>query len=262
MPIKIVRALRPQDNVSTEQFQKLWREQIGPHVASLQTSLNLIKYVQIHRAKSELDDSIRTSRPNLVQSRPPFDIVEELYFDGTMDDFVANYSSESGSKAWKSLRESGIPYLDLSECHIYIVEERPFVLPGSPDNLIASEYNHVFKVVALVDALDGDRSIEYWGRSHAALTQRWAPSLGILKYVQNHLYYPPVLDKLAEDFGAMKAPCDICAIMWYNARHQSDETSQHGMIEIREDEDSGFMTPNSMMCFAGKEYIFVDRYRT
>jgi hypothetical protein len=261
MAIKILRALRQQKNITTEQFQKLWRQQVGPLMASLQTSLSVIKYVQNHRAPGEVDTSLRSARQNLVQEGPPFDIVEELYFDGIMAEFVENYHSERGVKAWQSIREATGQYLDLPQCHISIVEERPFVLAGSPPNLIASEWNHVVKAVAMVQAEnDATTNIEYWGRSHAALTQRWASSLGIIQYVQNHRYDPPILAEVAQDFGFMKISYDICAMVWVDAG-QTGEASQRAQVEIRKDEDSGFIKPHTMMCFAGKEHIFVDQYR-
>ncbi|EXJ79876.1 hypothetical protein A1O3_08161 [Capronia epimyces CBS 606.96] len=304
MPIKIVRALRQQPGVTTERFQEVWRQEVGPQVASLQTGLQLIKYVQIHRTPGAMDDSLRAMRPNLVQAEAPYDIVDEFHFDGVEADFLANYGSETGSRAWKALVQVGSQHLDLGRCQMRLVEERPFVLPGSPDSLVASEYNHVVRAVVFADAftVDGDdgaltRSLEYWARSHAALTQRWAPSLGVLKYVQNYPYDGPVAEKLAEDgAGAwawalpssqraqdqdqdqdqdqaqdqapkavgVDAPYKIhmYAAVWFSSRPpQPDDTAKRARLEIRRDEDSGFMRPNSMMCFVGKEHVFVDRYR-
>lgn len=261
MAVKIVLALRQKDGVSAERLLKVWREERGPHVASLQTRINLVKYIQVHRQKGALDDGLRSSRKDLMrQEEPPFDLVEELVFDGTLDDFANNYHSET--TAWSAFRQSCAEYLDYSRSYIFMVEERPFVSPGSPDLIMASESNHIFKAVAFTIAAGGAKGVEYWTRCHSATTQRWAPSLGLDKYVQNIPYHPDFLDQLQKDFGTAKPPYDICAIMWFNERKQVGQAYATALEAIREDEDSGFMPPNSMATFAGKEHIFVDRYRT
>ncbi|OQV00133.1 EthD domain-containing protein [Cladophialophora immunda] len=263
MTVKLIWALRQKGGITTDDFQKIWREDYGPFVASLQTPLNLAKYVQIFRTAGDLDNSLRSTRANLVQPGPPFDIVDEFYFDGTIDEFLENYDSPNGRQAWQALNEIIQKHLNLSQCHVSMVEERPFVCPSNSDTLVASKYNHLVRAVAFAKAAKGTESVEYWGRCHSALTKRWAAAMGLVVYVQNHQIQPRGLGRLSEDFGIDKSPYDICATMLFDERiSTTNDVYRNAMLEIRNDENSGFMRPQSMLCFAGKDHVFVDRHRS
>jgi hypothetical protein len=261
MTVKLAYALRQRPNLTTEEFQKLWRDNHGPLVASFQTVLNLVKYVQAHRLHCEIDDSLRRSREMLcTKEEAPFDIFDEYYFEGSMQKFIANLHSEEGKRAWDTLRKDEEKYIDFRGSQMFFVQELPQILPGPHDNLIASEFNHTFRAVALAEMSEG--GFDYWLNSHASLTRRWATVMGYEKYVQNHPYQASVLADLRKERGMPAvARYSWYTNIWVNSRVAYDVKYQEGMMIIRKDEDSGFMKPGSMSCFLAKEQFLVDKYR-
>ncbi|KIW90815.1 uncharacterized protein Z519_08598 [Cladophialophora bantiana CBS 173.52] len=260
MTVKIILALRQKANVSIDVFQKKCKEERGPLIASLQTSLRLVKYVQNHRQCDKSDDELRSVRPNLISSESPFDVIEEFCIDDTDDGFARSFRSQR--EVWKVLRDACADFLDYSTSFFVLVEERTLILPGSPDMIMASEYNSINKAVAFAVSSTNSNGAQYWMRSHSTTTQRWGPALGLKKYAQNVPYDHDVLNELSEGFGTVRPRYDICATMWFDGNAQFGNAYVKALAAIREDEDSGFLTPKSMTTSLVKEHIFVDKYRT
>jgi len=259
--VKLAYLLRQRPNLATKDFQRLWLDNHGPLVASFQTALNLVKYVQTHRLPGDMDESLRTSREMLcVKNEAPFDIFDEYYFDGSMQDFESNLLTPEGRQAWEALIKDEEKYIDFAGSQMFFVQEIPQILPGPHDTLIASEFNHILRAVALADTSEG--GFTYWLNGHAPLVRRWATVMGYEKYIQNHPLQASILGTLQKERRMPAARYSWYTNIWVNSRVNYDAKYQEGLAEIRTDEDSGFMAAGSMSCFLAKEHIFVDKYRS
>lgn len=267
MTVKIFYALRQKSNISTAEFQKLWKEQYGPLVASLQTTLKISKYTQIHRFVGEVDTVMRESRKLLwKREEDPFDIVDEYFFDMSLDVFIENFASLQ--QAWKQLVDLESSIIDPAGSQISFVCERPQVMPGpAHDNIIASPWNHLLRIHVFAEMRD-DEGFEHWGNDHAEVVRRWAHASGAVKYVQNHPRLPnksaTVLDAIRKERGIDGSS----AYTWYascwfgdDILSRTDPTTMTGGLEITQDEELGWMKPGSMNCMVAKDHIFVDKYR-
>lgn len=275
MSVKFFYALRQQPHLNTEEFQRIWRDEYGPLVASLQTKLKIAKYTQIHRFQGTVDTQMRESRTLLwKRDEAPFDVVDEYLLDMSMDEFVAQFSELRD--AWKPLVEFERRHVDAAGSHLSFVTERPQVVPGANDNLLASPWNHVLRIHVFAEMRDDDgAAFDHWANEHAAVVRRWAHASGAEKYVQNH---PRVNTRNAAVLDAMRAdrglPVPLAdnrhAYTWYASCWVHDDimtkgagnpTSLRAAGEIAGDEDLGWMLPGSMNYMVGKDYIFVDKYR-
>jgi hypothetical protein len=261
MTVKLAYLLRQRSTLTTKEFQREWRENHGPLVASLQTVLNLTKYVQAHRLPGKEDDSLRTSRPYLcVQNEPPYDILDEYYFEGSVEDLMSKLRTPEGKQAWETLIKDEKKYIEFGQSQMFFVQEVPQILPGPLDTLMASGFNHIIRAIALAEMPEW--GLDHWQNRHGPLIRRWATTMGYEKYVQNHPYQDPaVADLRLEREMPGTARYSWYTNIWVNTRVVHDEKTRDALDEILEDENSGFMRAGSMSCFLGKEYIFVDRYR-
>lgn len=266
MAVKLFYALRQKSDISTAEFQKIWKEKYGPLVASLQTTLKISKYIQIHRWPGDVDTILREARTLLWKPDvPPFDIVDEYYFDMSLDEFVSNFAALQ--EAWKPLITLESSIIDPAGSQISFVTEHPQVMPGAQDNIIASPWNHLLRIHVFAEMRD-EAAFEHWENDHADVVRRWSHASGGLKYVQNH---PRLNSKNAAVLDALRKERGIdgsSVYTWYASAWLGDDvlSRQNPMSatagkEINDDEELGWMKPKSMNYFLAKEFIFVDKYR-
>jgi hypothetical protein len=249
MSFKLVYALRQRTGLPTEEFQRIWREEHGPLVASVQTPLRLIKYIQVHRFTGDFDTLLRSSRSASVTSDTPFDIVDEYWFDGSKEDVIAAFNSEKGKAAWKTLRDAEAQYIDFAQSHLFFVQER-LVVPR--EGLIAAESNTSYLIIAFAEFAHGQASFDHWITYHADLSRKWSSVLYFEKYVQNHPLDVAVLGTMRQERGMPQSlKYSWLTEMWINSRASYDQEYERGRAELRKDEDSGFLKPASISCFAG-----------
>ena len=269
MPVKFFHAVRQQPHVSTVQLQQAWREQVGPLVASLQQALGLSRYVQLHRTPGTLDETLRSFKGKLLDtSVPPYDIVDEYTFEGTLTQFLAAFSNHQA--LWLPLLELQRPLVDAQGSSIGLVTEVPQVLNSkSANSLIASPYNHLARIFVTAEMDEAYGGFEHWGDEHASLVRRWAAASAVYTYVQNHPRRGDTADRVLSMMREEWAVGDLpgkdgwyaTAIIEDSILSGAGPVSLQSGQEIATDEASGWMKEGSVNYMVGKEYIFVDRYR-
>ena len=94
--IRLEYVLRRLSNLSLEDFQNYWRNSHGPLVAKHQTTLKILKYVQLHTISDPVNDAMRKSRGAMEA----YDGVEEFWWENP-EDLEAVLGSEEGAKAFE-----------------------------------------------------------------------------------------------------------------------------------------------------------------
>lgn len=236
-------------------------------MASLQTTLKISKYTQIHRVPGDIDTIIRAAKPMLInKDAAPFDVVDEYSFDSSMEDFIKTIGDIQA--AWKPLLDLEASVIDPSGSHISFVYEQPQVMKDPYDNVMASPYNHILRIHVFAEMRDNDAAYEHWSAEHGPIVRRWAASSGVHKYVQNHPRnsgrISPVLDAIRKERGVDTSSTHT----WYascwvedNLLSRADPIATRATLEIDEDEQSGWMKHGTMNWMIGKDYIFVDKHR-
>ena len=68
--IRLTFVLRRNPNMSRAEFQRYWREVHGPLVAKHATTLNILRYVQVHTLEDPVNDQLAGARGAM---EPPYD---------------------------------------------------------------------------------------------------------------------------------------------------------------------------------------------
>ena len=137
--IRLTYLLRRKPELSFEDFQTYWREKHGPLVAKHSTTLNILRYVQVHT----VNDPINAVLPGERTMLEPYDGVAELWWTDR-DAFIASSMSEEGQAAGAELVEDEKKFIDLPNSPIWLAHEYPQVNP-SPENLVALENSSLLK---------------------------------------------------------------------------------------------------------------------
>jgi uncharacterized protein (TIGR02118 family) len=120
--IKLTFCLTRKDGLTREEFQRYWREQHAPLVASHAATLRIRRYVQLHSFPAEAQVATRASR----EAPPEFDGVAELWWD-SWDDLAANAGEPAAQAASAALLEDERRFIDLQRSPLWWGEEHVIV---------------------------------------------------------------------------------------------------------------------------------------
>lgn len=259
MVVKIVYALKERSEHSLEEFQNYWRETHGPLVASFQHALQMVKYVQVHRAPGEVDTKLRESREALgiVSKDPVFNIVDHYWFEGSQNDIVERFQSPEGQKAWKAILESEKKFIDFGNSTLIFVQPRIIIPPREP-YLRAVPGNSIYVCNAFAEFPSG--SYDYYYDVHGPLCARLADAFFALKYIQDHPREVPYVEQMRRDRAMPpESRYEFCTNEWFETRGTADDdTFQQAIKEISADESSGLIRPHSLNALMGNEFCFID----
>jgi uncharacterized protein (TIGR02118 family) len=115
--IKLVFCLTRKDGMSRQEFQRYWREDHAPLVASHAETLNIRRYHQLHTVDDAINDPIRASRGG----PPSYDGVAELWWD-SLETLAAPGQTEAGRAAGAALLEDEKRFIDLSRSPLFFTE--------------------------------------------------------------------------------------------------------------------------------------------
>src|SRR6516162_5373682 len=139
--IRLTFVLRRKPGMSLAQFQDYWRNIHGPLVARHATTLNILRYVQVH----SLDDP---ANPQLAGARgkmeAPYDGVAELWWPSP-EALAAISHHTTGQAAGSELLEDEKQFIDLPNSPLWLNYEYPQVNP-IPEDLVAREYSSLVKL--------------------------------------------------------------------------------------------------------------------
>ena len=138
--IRLTFVLRRKAGMSLAEFQQYWREKHGPLVASHATTLNILRYVQVHTLDDPANDQLAGARGIMEK---PYDGVAELWWT-TRDALAAPIGSPTGQEAARELAEDEAKFIDLPNSPLWFAYEYPQVNPC--EDLVAREHSAFIKL--------------------------------------------------------------------------------------------------------------------
>ena len=257
--IRLTYLLRRKPNMSRAEFQKYWREQHGPLVASYAHTLNVLRYVQVHTLEET---------PARQQSDPrnpmeePYDGVAELWWFRREDMVTANESPEGQAVAQKLLEDEA-KFIDLPNSPLWFAYEYPQINP-SPENLVATEMSSLVKFyypLRHLPSLSLEEAQLYWRTCHGPLIRRTNAAGHIKRYVQVHRYEDELEEQLRKDRGTIVEPYTGHAELWFDRGERSGgvpvpERARAGQLAF--EDESKFIDFSRSTTWMAKEHVFVD----
>jgi uncharacterized protein (TIGR02118 family) len=256
--IRLVYLLRRKPDQTLQSFQQYWREQHAPLVAGFQSSLRILKYVQVHRVVDAMEERASAARGGSMEGA--YDGAAELWWESEDDLLAANRTPE-GRAAGAELVADEARFIDLAQSPLWLAHEYPQVNP-TPENVIARERSGVVKLhfaLRHLPQLSRAEAQHYWRVQHGPLIRRQAEVAGILCYRQVHRYETPLEAALREARGTVAEPYTGHAEAWFDrtANRSGDEVRAAGRRAV-EDERNFIDFTRSTIWF-GKEHVIVDR---
>ena len=257
--IRLIYVLRRKPDMSFEDFQTYWREKHGPLVAKHATTLDILRYVQVHT----LDDPINEALPGERTMLKPYDGVAELWWTGR-DAFIAASMSEEGQVAGAELLEDEKKFIDLPNSPIWFAYEYPQVNP-SPENVVALENSSILKFyypLRHLPDLTLDEAQLYWRTTHGPKLRMIARQMGILRYVQVHRYEDELDSALREPRGTKEEPFTGHAELWFDRAGMMSGLEMPERLkanEIAMDDEKKFIDFSRSAMWVAKEHVFIDK---
>ena len=255
--IRIVFLLRRKPDLTLDEFQKYWREEHGPLVASHARHIDALRYVQVHRVEQPSAEPMAAARGGM---EPPYDGVAELWWESEAA-LAATFENDRGREAGAALLEDEQRFIDLPNSPLWFAHEYPQVNP-TPENIVARERSSIVKLYYPLRSRAelGDAAAQrYWHTMHGPLIRSAASASGILRYQQVHRFDSPVEQQLRAARGTVVPSYMGHAELWF------DRSVQRGGSEVAaagaratEDESKFIDFKRSCMWF-GKEHVFIDR---
>lgn len=117
--IKIIFCLRRLPSLSTEEFQRYWREQHAPLVRRHASALGIARYTQSHTfVDPRLEPSAAARAPEVER----YDGVAELWWH-SIDDLLAAGATREARAAGRELLEDERRFIDLKNSPIFFAQE-------------------------------------------------------------------------------------------------------------------------------------------
>jgi uncharacterized protein (TIGR02118 family) len=258
--IRLTFVLRRNPSLSRADFQRYWREVHGPLVAKHSTSLNILRYVQVHTLEDPVNDQLAGARGAM---EPPYDGVAELWWTNR-EALVSTFGNTAGQAAAKELLEDEARFIDLPHSPLWFAYEYPQVNP-TPEDLVAREHSSLVKLFFCLrypTHLSEEQAQLYWRTSHGPLIRSVAQGMRMRRYLQVHRYDEPLEQQLRASRGTTVAPYTGHAEAWFDRADlqmiaQTPEGKQAMNLAV-EDESHFIDFPRSAMWIA-KERVFIDR---
>lgn len=258
--IRLVFVLRRKPGMSLAEFQRYWRDVHGPLVAKYSTTLNILRYVQVHTLEDPVNDQLAEARGGM---EPPYDGVAELWWTNR-EALAATVSDAAGRAAATELVEDERRFIDLPHSPLWFAYEYPQVNP-SPEELVAREHSPLVKLFFCLRhpaQLSDEQAQLYWRTNHGPLIRGVAQGMRMRRYLQVHRYEDALEPQLRASRGTTVAPYTGHAEAWFDRADlmtiaQTPE-GRNAMATAVEDESKFIDFSRSAMWIA-KERVFIDR---
>ncbi len=257
--IRLVYVLRRKPAMSLAQFQQYWRDVHGPMVAKHSTTLNILRYVQLHTLEDPVNDQLAGARGRM---EPPYDGVAELWWS-SREKLVATFASADGKTAAQELLDDEKKFIDLPNSPLWLAYEYPQVNPS--EEMLAREHSALVKLFFCLRhpaTLTLDQAQLYWRTNHGPTIRGVASGMRLRRYLQVHRCEDDLEGQLRASRGTRVAPYTGHAEAWFD---RADLMTISGTPEGRsamaiavEDEAKFIDFANSAM-WIGKERVFIDR---
>ena len=255
--IRIVFALRRAAHLSLADFQRYWREQHGPLVASHAQHMGILRYVQTHRIDEPINEAMTRARGNM---EPPHDGVAELWWESEAA-LTAILASSAGQDAGADLLADEKKFIDLPNSPLWFAHEYPQVNP-TPENVVAtasSTIARVFFPLRQLPTMDDATARKYWLTEHGPIVRRGAQAAGILCYRQVHRTDTPLINAARAARGTKVDAYLGHAEAWTDRARVSNapESAAAGASFVADERN--FIDFTRSAIWLGKEHTFIDR---
>jgi hypothetical protein len=258
--IRLVHMLRRKPGLSPRDFAAIWRDSNGPLVASLQTDLDLVRYVQLHPdpAALGLDTKAAEARGGMEQ---PFDGIAEYWWKSA-DALAAALSTGAGASGADRLVASEREFVDLPASPLWFATEFPQVATGlyRPVARLRSSIMRLHFALRARDGLGDAETKRYWLEDHGPLIRSHAPARGLLAYNQVHRRDSPLEAVFRESRGTVADAYLGHAESWFERPDGSaPRPEQQSAIDAAIEDERAFIDWRASTILVGKELLFVDR---
>jgi uncharacterized protein (TIGR02118 family) len=249
--------LRRKPEQSLESFHRHWLGEHAPLVASHQTALRIVKYVQVHRLEDAM--AARAAQARGGGMEPPYDGAAELWWESE-EDLAAAMQTSQGRAAFAQLVEDETRFIDLPQSPIWLAHEYPQVNP-TPENIVARPLSGIVKLhfpLRHLPRLSLEEAQRYWRVQHGPLIRRQATAAGLLCYRQVHRYETPLEAALRRARGTVAEAYTGHAEAWFDRSvSRSGDEARVAARRAVEDERNFIDFPRSNI-WLGKEHVIVD----
>lgn len=244
--------LRRKPDLSVESFQRYWRDNHGPLVASLADELNILRYVQVHAVEGNVAQRWAGARGTM---EPHYDGMAQLWWESE-EAFAAG-----NPQAAQRLDEDEARFVDLPGSPLWLAHEYPQVNPN-PEVVVASVDSPILKVcysmrppreIAVEDAQ------RYWHTQHGPLIRRHAAELGILRYMQVHRFESSLESELREAHGTVAESYMGHAEVWLDESLLLNGPAGAYAADVALRDERQFIDFSRSSLWLGKEHVIVDR---
>jgi uncharacterized protein (TIGR02118 family) len=259
--IRLNFALHRLEKLSRADFQRYWREQHGPLVASVARALCVRRYLQSHTVEDPVYDSLRAVRPGM---HAPFDGIASVWFDSRKE-VVAAMASDAGRRALDALLADERRFIDLSRSPLWASQEIAQINPMPENSIVAWPKSSWIKLCYLLQPKEGMSQAEChktWNMEHGYLIRRHSGATRFARYIQSHTLDDDLNEALRASRGGPPAYAGLTEA-WFDrydlARIAADPASEgaRGFAAFLEDEKR-FIDFKRSTVFATKELVFVD----
>jgi uncharacterized protein (TIGR02118 family) len=246
--------------MSLEEFQKYWRENHGPLVAKHATTLNILRYVQVHTLDDPLNEALPGGRGKML---PIYDGVAELWWRGE-EDLLNAFNSPEGQAAANELLEDEKNFIDLPNSPLWFAYEYPQVNP-SPENIVARENSSIirnFYPLRHLSSLSFEEAQLYWRTTHGPKIRMIAQQARILRYIQVHRYENELENILRKARGTKEEAFTGHAELWWDrAELMSILNTPEGLkaFEFAFEDEKNFIDFSKSTIWVAKEHVIIDR---
>ena len=258
--IRLIYLLRRKPELSLADFQAYWQNTHGPLVAKHSTTLNILRYVQVHTIDDPMNEGLGGERGEMEK---PYDGVAELWWSDR-EALIAPNATEAGLAAGAELLEDEKKFIDLPNSPIWLAYDYPQVNP-SPENLVALENSSLLKFyypLRMLPELTFEDAQLYWRTTHGPVIRRMAQQMGVLRYMQVHRFEDEMENALRDARGTKTEAYAGHAELWLDRK---DMVAGAGMPErakanqLAYEDEKNFIDFSKSAMWFGKEHVFIDR---
>ena len=257
--IRLVHLVKRQPGLSGEEFDRLWRDRMGPAFAAQQVHLDIARHVQTYRGATTapLETAAQQDRGAML---PPVDGIAESWW-GSEDALHAVLASPDARRRLAQLAETLAEITDPAVSPLWLAHDHPQVATGAMQ-VVAGARTGVVKVhfaVTPLAHLGAAEAQRYWLTRHGPLVRSHAAARGALAYNQVHRAANPLTAELAAIFGASTGDFTGHAEAWFDrsvprSGPEADAAKAAAVADERQ-----FIDWTRSSYLAGKERVFIDR---
>jgi EthD domain len=257
--IRLVHLLKRRPELSAGEFDRLWRDRMGPAFAAMQVDLEIVRHVQTCRTAST-DAFEAAAQADRAALEPPYDGIAETWWPSEAA-LQAVLAATDDRQRLERLAESLAELTDPASSPLWLAHEYPQVAI-SPQRIVAGTRSGVVKIHFALrpQAPLGEAEAQtYWLTHHGPLVRSHAPARGALAYNQVHRAPGPLVAELAALFGSPVGNYIGHAEAWFDRASPRTGPEADAAKAAAIADERNFIDWSRSTFLAGKERVFVER---